>query len=317
MTGTVDAGGAARLLKNSRDVLILTHKNPDGDTLGAGFALCAALRRLGIAAHVAGENPFPKRYGFLSGPMGERPQDFVPGFVVAVDVASKRLLGSLGDTVELVDLAVDHHASHEDFQKNLLLRGDSASCCEIVADVIDELGVPFDGYIADALFTGLSTDTGCFRYPNTTPSTHRLAARLIECGARAGELNRLFFETKSRARFALELEAMRGMQFFAGGEVAVVTITKKMLADTGCTGEDVEGVTALSRCVEGVEAGVTLREIGENLFKASLRTNARVDASRVCADFGGGGHKRAAGCELAGSAEEAAAALTARIQEEL
>ncbi len=317
MTKTVDAREAAGLLGDASSALILTHKNPDGDTVGSGFALCAALRKRGITAHVAGEKPFPKRYDFLCEPMGERPADFKPNLVVSVDTASKKLLGALGDGLDEVDLAIDHHASHEDYQKNLLLRQGSASCCEIVADVIDALGVSFDGYIADALFTGISTDTGCFRYPNTTPSTHRLAARLIECGARSGELNRLFFETKSRARLALELEAMRGIRFFENGAVSVVTITKGMLGETGCTGEDVEGITALSRCIEGVEAGVTLREIGDSLYKASVRTNARVDASAVCASFGGGGHVRAGGCELRGTAEEAASVLVARIREEL
>ena len=297
MSTAIHATDAAKLLLQHDDILILTHKNPDGDTLGSGFALWRALCLCGKRARVENERPFPARYSYLFGQHNREAQDFDPAFVVAVDVADPALLGSLTTKADRVDLAVDHHGTHKEYAQHLFCEPHSASCCELVAEVIDAMGVVYDSYIADALYSGVNTDTGCFRYSNTTPRAMRLAARLIEQGARAGELNRLFYETKSRERFALELAAMQSMRFFEDGRVAVLAITQAMLRETGCSGEDVEGISTLPRTIEGVEVGVTLRETLRGTVKVSLRTN-EVDASAVCASLGGGGHVRAAGCEL-------------------
>ncbi|MEA5049872.1 MAG: bifunctional oligoribonuclease/PAP phosphatase NrnA [Oscillospiraceae bacterium] len=313
MTEDVGVRAAAELLRGAQDILILMHKNPDGDTLGSGFAMRAALRALGKRARAACDSVIPAKYAYMSDAAKED-GDFAPGFVLAVDIASPRLLGdSLEGYAAQTQLCIDHHGTNERYAQRLLCDSNSASCCEIIAQVIDALGVPFDKYIAEALYTGASTDTGCFKYSNTTADTHRLAARLIDCGIDLGELNFTLFEEKSRGRIALEQSALAGLEITSGGRIAIMTVTQDMLAKTGCTSADIEGITPIPRTIEGVEAGVTLRETKDGLYKVSLRTRT-VDAAAICARFGGGGHIRAAGFECSGNMFDVKCAVVAAIE---
>ncbi len=167
-----------------------------------------------------------------------------------------------------------------------------------MGEVIDALGVPLTPYIAACLYTGVSTDTGCFRYANTTAASHLLAARLIGAGIDHAELNRILFETKSRARAQLEQMAVAGMEFALEGKVAFITVSRAMIEKAGCDPSDIEGITPIPRTIEGVEFGMTLRELASGSWKVSART-VTADAAALCAQFGGGGHKRAAGFESA------------------
>ncbi len=293
---------AAALLLARRHITILSHRKPDGDTLGGAFALCWALEGLGKAARVLCADGYPDRYCFLY-PDGYTPPVFAPDeedFVVAVDTASLELLGTLGDRYkDKIDLIIDHHGSNTRFAPNTIVDTAAGATAELIFQLIPLLGAGYTPAIAGALYTGVATDTGCFRYTNTTAQTLRIAASLIDAGADSILINRLMFETKSKGRLAVEAMAMGSVEYDYDGRCAIIYITEAMLAATGVSEYDIEGISAMPRQIEGVEAGVTIREQGGEC-RISLRTCSMVDASAVCQQLGGGGHPRAAGCTVKG-----------------
>ena len=299
----IDFDCAVSLLRENNNFIILTHANPDGDTLGGGFALLAALRALGKKARVDCGETVPEKYRFLT-LLGD---DVQSGFVVSVDVADVKLLN---DSVrekyaDKIDLAIDHHSTNRLFAEKTYLEGNSASVCEVVFLLIKALGVKIDEEIATRLYTGCSTDTGCFRYSNVTPRTHRIAAELIECGARHADVNVRMFETKKPGFLKLQSLCLSGMELHFSGKVSVLSVTRKMLSECSCGDEDCDAIVALSRQIEGVLVGVTFKEKADGTLKVSLRTHEGVDAAAVCSAFGGGGHVRAAGCQFECSLEKA------------
>lgn len=282
---------------------VLCHKSPDGDTLGSAFALCFGLRQLGKKANVISPDPIPSKYSYVTDCYGS--EDFEEKAIIAVDVADTKLLGCIEEKYGgRIDLCIDHHPSNKDYAKITLLDGEAAATAQIIYRVLRELGVEFDKRIANCIYTGLSTDTGCFRYPNTQPETHRVAALMMEKGAEAAMINRLMFETKSRARLTVEREVFKNIQFFLDERCAVAFVTRELLDKTGIAEDELDGFAAMTRQIEGVCVGVFLREV-EKGFKASVRTGDEVDASAVCRHFGGGGHFRAAGCTIEASLDSA------------
>jgi phosphoesterase RecJ-like protein len=287
---------AALFLKQNDRFLILTHALPDGDTLGSAFALESTLKNLGKKARVLCPDEIPSKFLYLT---TDNDLDFEPEIIVAVDVADKKLLGKCCDLYgDKIDLCIDHHHSNKGFAKRLYLEGDSASACECIYNVIEELGTEITPHIADCLYTGIATDTGCFKFSNTSPRTHRYAATLIEKGANFGEINRVMFEVKSRSQIAVEKQIFDSIEFHSDGKIAVVVITNDMLNAAGTTLAELDGITALARSIDGVLIGITVKEIPSGKVRASVRTFEPYSASEICAVFGGGGHERAAGCEF-------------------
>lgn len=309
----IDVEQCAALLSAHDDILILTHAHPDGDTLGAGFALLRALLALGKRARVVNDDPIPAKYSYLYDDI--EPREFEEKYVVAVDVATENLLGSLNQRYSgRIDLCIDHHMTNAEYADKLLLR-DAPAACEIVFDVIKALGVSIDKKIADCLYTGISTDTGCFRYSSTTAHSYRLAAQLIDLGADNGVINRLMFETKSKSYVYLERMALNGLQLFCGDRVAVLTVTQEMYDKTGSNEQETEALAPLTRQIEGVEIGITIREKKDKTCKASLRTYESVNAAALAKCFGGGGHAQAAACRFDCSVEEAKKLIVAKCAE--
>ena len=178
------------------------------------------------------------------------------------------------------------------------------------------MDIKIDSYIAACIYTGISTDTGCFKYSNTSPESHIMAAQMMEYGIDFAEINRVMFDTKTRGRIKIEGRLMEQMKFFFDGKVAIIAVTERMKEETGVTDDDLEGITSLPRKVEGVLVGVTIREKQNGLFKISVRTHAPIDASLICQKFGGGGHSRAAGCAIEGvTLEQAEQSLVSAIGE--
>lgn len=293
----------AKLLLQQNNILILTHAHPDGDTLGSGFALCRALMQIGKKARVINDDEIPKKYNYLFDDIEF--EDFEPSYIVAVDVATENLLGSLQDKYAgKIDLCVDHHLTNTEFAKKLLLR-DYPAACEIIYMLINEMGVKIDKKIADCLYTGISTDTGCFRYASTTAQSYRIAAELIDLGADNGKINRAMFETKTKTYVALEKLALNNMKMFCNDRVAVITVTQDMYAKTGSNEQETEALAPLTRQIEGVEIGITIREKADKTCKASIRTYESVNAAALAKNFGGGGHAQAAACRFDCSVDEA------------
>ena len=303
----LSAAEAALQLKNADKIVILTHHNPDGDTLGSAFGLKRALDMLGKRSAVLCSDPFPEKFSYFT---EESVLDFEPELIVAVDIADTQLLGAkLSGYVDCVDLCIDHHISNTGYAKALCLDAKAAAASEIMVRVVRELGVAITPEIANPLYTGIATDTGCFKFSNTSGDTHRVAAELIESGADYITINRLMFDTKSRARVAVEQAALSSMEFFFEDRCSMIVIPRKLVEETKVDESDLDGVSAMPRQIEGVEVGITLKEKPEGSYRVSVRTIEPVDASAICRELGGGGHMRAAGCTLTGSLSEAKEAL--------
>ena len=237
-------------------------------------------------------------YGTLGVPVGNS--------IAEVDIADTQLLGSkLEIFKDKVELCIDHHGSNIGFAEAGVVVPSAAACAEIVKCVIEDMGVEIDSRIADAIFTGLTTDTGCFKYVSVTPATMRIAADMIEKGANSGMINRIMFDTKSRERIEAERLALDSMKFYFDNRIAVVFITKKLLEISGVEESEPDGIASIPRQIEGVLAGITIREKDNGMCRVSLRTVEGVDASKICSVFGGGGHKAAAGCSIEGTVEQA------------
>ncbi len=299
---TVD--DAAALLRQAGSVLLLCHQKPDGDTLGSGLALRLALCALGKQVRIACPDGFPERYAFLypEGFVPEQQPEFDPELVVAVDVADPKLLGAVGVQWDgRIGLCIDHHPSNTQYAEWLLLDPDAASTTQIMAKVIPQMGVPLTREIALPLYTGLATDTGCFRYSNVTPAALRLGADLIETGIDSFMVNKRMFETKSRGRVELEQLVLGTLEYHYGGQFAIAVIASADAERTGIPEADMDGIPALPRQIEGVEIAATLKQKGPEQFRVSMRGSARFNVSEICGRLGGGGHPRAAGCTLNGT----------------
>jgi phosphoesterase RecJ-like protein len=308
---------AAEFLTSRDNYLLLTHKRPDGDTIGSAVALCELLRALGKTAHLLPSLDATSLFtDYLAG--HEAPADFAPDTVVSVDVASLGLLPDNANPYQArIDLAIDHHPSNEGFARDTCLEADKAACGEIIWKICDHLGV-MNPAIAVPLYVAVSTDTGCFVYGNTTPHTHRVAAALMEQDIPYQALNKKHFRTKSMKRMQLESQLMQNMHLYYDGTVAVALVSLDMLDKLGATSDDLEDIAAFLGQIEGVLHSVTIRELRQGECKISLRTNPNyLNATATCARLGGGGHIAASGCTVHGTVEEAERAMLSAIDAQL
>lgn len=294
---------AANCLLEHDNILILCHRNPDGDTLGSGFALKKLLQSLGKRVRMECETAIPKRYDTLFGAL-EAQDEFEPDYIVAVDVADRKLIGTAIAPEQHVDLTIDHHETNKDYAEYTYVDDKAVAAAEIIFQLAPMLGAELDLCIATALYVGISTDTGCFVYSNTTARSHAIAAQLITYGIELGSVNKLLFETKTRSRIEIDKLALNSMEFYENGQLAFVYLPYDVLQTSGVTEDDLDGVSGMPRQIEGVRVGITLRGRADGMYKASVRTTD-VNAADICAKCGGGGHKRAAGCEFAETFDEA------------
>ena len=310
----MNAAEAAALLKERDNILILTHRRPDGDTVGCAAGLCIALRQAGKKAYVLpNEDATALMVPYLEGL--EPPEPWEPAFVVSVDIAGVGLFPeSAKGWIGRVDLAIDHHPSNEGFGAENCVDDTCAACGELIYDICRELG-EVTPEIALPLYVAVSTDTGCFVYGNTTGRTHRVAADLIEIGIPYRDVNKRHFRTKSAKRRKLEAVLMQGLELLQDGTLAIGAISLDDMAAIGATEEDAEDIAAFIGQIEGVYNSVTIRELKPGECKLSVRTNpVKLNATRVCALLGGGGHAAAAGCTVFGSVQEARDAIVKAIE---
>lgn len=287
---------------------ILTHRRPDGDTIGSAAALCRALRRMGKTANVL-ENPeVTDRYKpLMEGLTIPEPGD--GDLIVAVDVAEDGMLPKAFSYLRnSVDLRIDHHGSGREFAPNSLVDPESASCAEIIFDILMELEVELDEATAEALYVGTSTDTGCFRYANTTVHTFDTAAECAAAGADVFGWNQLLFETNSLAKLRLQGWIAEHTKLISDGRIAVCALPKAVEEQIGVNEDDMGNLSSFVRSIEGVCLAGLLRE-HENGCKISVRAVPGWDAAAVCEQFGGGGHAGAAGGFIRLPLDEAAKAL--------
>ncbi len=311
----IDLKQCAALLREHDEFVIISHEHPDGDTLGAAFALAEILKKLGKKRVVKCSDIIPKDFYYMTD--SYIADDVTDPFIVTVDVADQKLLG---DMISIyggkVNLCIDHHVSNTYYAQNCFVE-DRAAACEIIYELALELGVEPDLYIRECIYTGISTDTGCFRYQNTTSQTFRIAAALTEKGVDTKKINKLMFETKTKSLLHLELLARKTLEYHFEGKCAIITLTQAMYKESGSGEHECHSITALPRQIEGVLVGAVIKEKDDGTFGISVRTEGDIDASAICAQMNGGGHKGAAGATFNCSYEEGKAMLLDIIKESL
>ena len=299
----------ADFLRSHDSYCILTHRRPDGDTLGSSAALCRILRSLGKTAHILHNREVTPRYRWLH----EGLTVAAPGendTLVSVDVASPQMLPEEYKIyMDRIALRIDHHGSATSFTEQELVDPHAAACGEIIYDIMELLDVTPDSAIADALYVAASTDTGCFRFSNTDNHTFLVAAACAKAGARVYELNQELFETVSFTKLKMQSWIVENMELFGDGKLALVAIPKAVEAAIGVTEDDMENISSFPRNIGGVQMAATIRETKDGGVKLSVRSVPGMDAAAVTAKFGGGGHRAAAGASMAMSIDEATKAV--------
>ena len=293
---------------------ILTHARPDGDTIGSASALCVGLRQLGKTAHILNNtqaSPFLKRC--LLGLTVDAPAD--TDTLVSVDVASPHLLPAEHQQyLSRIALRIDHHATATPFTPMELVDPSSAATGEMIYELLMEMGAEMTKEIAWRMYIAITTDTGCFRYSNTTAHTYRVAAACADTGADLYPITQELFDTTSISELKLQNWIVEHAQFLCGGQAAVCGIPAVM--ERNVSKEDLEGISGFLRSIEGVRISATLREI-EGGCKVSVRAVPGLDAGAVCTRFGGGGHKGAGGATLALPMESAVKVVAAALKQTL
>ncbi len=303
----------ADFLLEKDNFAIITHRRPDGDTLGCAALLCRGLRQLGKTAFVL-ENPeITHKYAFLlEGLTKKVPEE--TDTLVCVDVAAKGMLPQgLSDFADKLALRIDHHLGDRSFTEKELVEPRTAACGEVVYGVLQEMGAVLDAEMAKALYTAVSTDTGCFRYGNTTPDTFRTAADCAAVYKELRQLNQMLFETVSLPRLRIQGWMVENAKFLADGKICICPIPLEVEQKLGVTEDDMENISGFPRTISGVVVAVTLRQEPDRV-KISVRTDSTVDASEICAKFGGGGHRGAAGANLEMPMEQAVSAVISIIE---
>ena len=304
----------AKLLKQQDSFLLITHKNPDGDTACSAAALCSALRRAGKTAYLYPNPQFTKKQlsyteRFLA------PAAYSPAFRVAVDTATEDLYPQ-GCTPG-VELCIDHHPTNSHYAGEELLRPEKSSCGEVVLELIKSLCGDVTAEEATMLYVALTTDTGCFQYANTSTHTLNAGAELLRLGADGQTVVRDFFRKVSPARMRLEGLIYTGMSFYREGQITVATVTRDMMTQAGADEDDLDDLAGLAGRAEGSLVNVTIREKEDGSSKVSVRSAPGISSSDICAAFGGGGHDMAAGCTIQCPPEKAKELLLAVIDEVL
>lgn len=314
----------AEYLFDKNNVTILVHSSPDGDCVGSGTALGMALTALGKTVKVVCPHMLPERLAFLCESVPEGilcfgipvPEDFTPDCTVSTDVASPELLGRIRELYEnKIDLCIDHHMINTVNAERICRNPGAAACGEMILELIDELSSLasrplLTKEIADMLYAAISSDCGSFKYGNTTAKTLLCASRLKSVGADSERISKLLFDTRSLAQFRLTGLAISKTELLYGGKLAFCILLDDELSALGATKEDCDGITQIFREISGVEMSIFAKQYtdsisGENCVKMSLRSN-NADCTVICEAFGGGGHKKAAGCTVRGLDNEAA-----------
>lgn len=305
----------AEFLSRHDHYTILTHRRPDGDTLGTAALLCRGLRQIGKTADIL-ENPevTPKYTFLVDGLTKDAP---TPGdILVSVDVASPGMLAkNAADLADKITLRIDHHKNEVPWTKNELVDPISAACGQLVYWVLLQLGATLDIPMANALYTSVATDTGCFRYANAQAQTYETAAACARITPCLRELNHKLFETNSLARLRMQGWMVENAQFLHSGKVCICPIPLEVEKKIGVTEDDMENISGFPRSIEGVCIAVTLRQENEHKVKISVRVDLDYDAATICAKLGGGGHRGAAGASLEMSLDEAVKTLIAALPE--
>lgn len=301
------------------DFLLLVHRNPDGDALGSCMALRRVLEALGKRVTCGCSTPIPERLRFLTDGAAELIPAFEPKTVVALDVATVQMLGeAYQHYASRIDLVVDHHPTNSHYGKQNIVLDSASATGEVLYRLFCGAGIRLDEQIAAFLYASIASDTGCFKYSNTAAVTHRIAAALHAYPVDFAGINRRLFDVEDEPHLRLLGMVYGRIQVFCNGQISAAIVTREMLQACGVDENDCDGLVSVPRKIPTSRIAVLLRERSDGTVRASLRgEDDHVNVARLAAQFGGGGHIKAAGCTFSCSAEEALAQILAAAQEEL
>lgn len=305
-------------LRNCKDTVIITHQSPDGDCIGAGFGLKDILTELGVRSRVVCSDEFTSRYDFITN-IGAG-EEFKPETIIAVDVADTKLMGKYQEIYgDKVQLCIDHHVSNRNYAEKTLLRPKATASCEIIYDLAKFMGINISSHCAMCLYTGIATDSGCFRYDCTTSHAHEIAAEMKHCYSdiNFSKINRRMFEIKSKGRMILESKFVDIMEEYLDNKLVIAAVTLDMMNELGINSDEFEGLAPMTIQLEDTEVGILMKEREPNVYKCSFRSADFINVSDICRIFGGGGHAKAAGCIIEGTLDEAKKQLVEAVRKAL
>lgn len=304
---------------------LLSHVRPDGDAIGSQLALGLALEAAGKRMRIFNDDGVPSNLTFMAeSERVERPPDEPAGeieVVIALDTGNRARLGEKSlAAVAGCDrwINLDHHQSNDHYGTLNHVDSGSPATGQIVYQLIRDLGLPMPGAVREAIYVGVSTDTGSFQYAATTAETHELAADLLRRGLDVGGLNASIYHNFPRRRVRLLGELMQSMEFAAGDRLAYWKVSQAVKDRLGARPEDTEGLIDTLRSIEGVVVAVFFEELADGRIRVSMRSKEPwMDVCRVCQEFGGGGHAMAAGARLDGPLDDAARAVVEAVERHL
>lgn len=298
-------------IQKAEDIVILTHECPDGDAVGSALAMYLTLKKLGKTVDVIIPE-YASVFDFLpsADEIKKEGKEDAYDLAISVDVTGINRLNGFSKYFEdaKVKIQIDHHQVNEMFADYNFVDPASPACAQNLIFIIEQLGVEIDKEIGTCLLTGIITDTGGFKYEGVSAETFEFTSWLLAKGVNVSDVYKRVMQTKTRANFELRKLIMDRMEFVCGNKVTFTYMTLEDEKNVGAAPGDHEGLVEIGRDIEGVEVSVFLREI-QNGYKASLRSNNYVNVSDVCIAFNGGGHKRAAGCNIFSTLEMAKSAI--------
>jgi phosphoesterase RecJ-like protein len=299
----------AEALRAAQTVVVMSHVRPDGDALGSELALGLSLRELGKQVTIWNEDGMLDKYSFMpASELVQRPTTEPQSFdlAVALDTAVPNRLGAARELVRAQRwINIDHHPTNPRYGDLVYIDPTAPATGQILFELLASTDLPINAAIAEYLFIAISTDTGSFQYPNTTARTFEIGAELLKCGVDVGRVSQLLYESVPRRRVELLRELLGTMRFDADGQVASFSLSLAVAQSLGVKPEDNEGLIDHLRAIQGVIIAVFFEELVEGKVRVSMRSKSEAaDVSAICQEFGGGGHKLAAGARVRGRLSE-------------
>lgn len=292
------------VLKENKKIALVGHIMPDGDTTGSCLALGYALEDIGKEIYLFCQDAIPYNLCFLEGSDKFHSEPFPKNMnfdvVIALDCSDPERLGEFRCLLESgrYIINIDHHISNTNFAQINWVDTTAAATCELVYELIDYMDIPIDINIANALYTGISTDTGNFSFSNTTSKTHNIAADLIDLGVKPDEISNNVYRNNSLERVKLIAKAIDTIELHKGGQISTIEVTNDMLLEVGAEQKESSGMVDYAKNIRGVELALLFKEQEDDQIKVSMRSKKTIDCNALAHLFGGGGHERAAGCTV-------------------
>lgn len=316
---------AQQFIETHDQFLVVSHVQPDGDAASSTCAIGWILRQYNKQFIMINEDPIPEKFKFLWGydQVHQYSKDDKEvtkyKYVIAIDCADYSRIGKVSekfdDDVQILN--IDHHPTNDGYGTINLVKEDSAATAEILYDLIEQMKLPWNVDIAKCIYTGLVTDTGGFRYANTTPKVLEIAAALLHIGVNANEMAEVLLEKMKPKQISLLKIALNSLSFSHNKQISWVSITKQDLENIQASGEDMEGIVNYPRNIEGVEVGMFFKEMEENIVKVSFRSLGKVNVAALSQVFGGGGHVLASGATIEGSLKDVIQRVVSKVEEAL